>query len=395
MSNQVRIDKEIVRLAQKRVGKTGTPLAPELARIVVEETVVASDLESGLILESNAYSEDDSLVQALAVNDVVVNGAHVDVRVLGSDGRVSVARALVGTSYLANGSLVVRLDDGDGGEIVSHISETQWSEASGDDDSVSLPADTSAGFSLGSALRSLRSAPEHESVRLPDGGELTRFVAARKEIAGQRQRELVEVLFARQDARAKLADALSIWSAGTLQRILSSASLWNARVERLVDKLAPKFALIKRAEIKDVVMRVGEEHGGQPEAPQFKRAVVVGLARAEMVKRLQGADVARALAVVDKVLAGRSVATAVGDFVKNKVALDIARTIKDGRRGVEGFMAATADEIGMAFQQMALQPAYATHSHDEQAGVDSINEALELLEAGDVAERIAQIEQEI
>jgi hypothetical protein len=50
-------------------------------------------------------------------------------------------------------------------------------------------------------------------------------------------------------------------------------------------------------------------------------------------------------------------------------------------------MAATADEIGMAFQQMALQPAYATHSAGD-SGVDSINEALALLEATDMAETI-------
>jgi hypothetical protein len=62
---------------------------------------------------------------------------------------------------------------------------------------------------------------------------------------------------------------------------------------------------------------------------------------------------------------------------------------------VEGFVAATADEIGNAFKQMALQPSYATHSAKGETGVEAINEALQLLEAGELAEQIKKLEQEL
>jgi hypothetical protein len=63
---------------------------------------------------------------------------------------------------------------------------------------------------------------------------------------------------------------------------------------------------------------------------------------------------------------------------------------------VEGLVAASAEEIGAAFKQLALQPAYATHSADQEgSGVDAVNEALLLLEAGDLAQMVKDLDQEM
>jgi len=93
-------------------------------------------------------------------------------------------------------------------------------------------------------------------------------------------------------------------------------------------------------------------------------------------------------------MSGVNAVDAVKALVKNAVAVDLALAIKNKRQATAGFMAATAEEIGMAFQQLALQPAYATHSSGD-SGVDSINEALALLQATDMADAIAACDQEM
>ncbi|HEY9784952.1 MAG TPA: hypothetical protein V6D17_06075, partial [Candidatus Obscuribacterales bacterium] len=99
--------------------------------------------------------------------------------------------------------------------------------------------------------------------------------------------------------------------------------------------------------------------------------------------------------VMDQVLKGQTAQEAVGSFVKNKVAVAIAQAIREQRRNVESFTQVTADEIGSAFKQLALQPAYATHSFNPESGIESINEALELLEAGALAEQIEAMDMEL
>jgi len=44
----------------------------------------------------------------------------------------------------------------------------------------------------------------------------------------------------------------------------------------------------------------------------------------------------------------------------------------------------------MAFNQLSLQPAYATHSSAD-SGIESINEALQLLEAAELAEQASNL----
>ena len=94
---------------------------------------------------------------------------------------------------------------------------------------------------------------------------------------------------------------------------------------------------------------------------------------------------ARMKSIIDQVLDGKTVADAVKEKVKNSFAVDVAITIKKNREAagslMESFVTASAEEIGKAFQQLAVQPAYATHSSSTDNGVDSINEALEILES--------------
>jgi hypothetical protein len=77
------------------------------------------------------------------------------------------------------------------------------------------------------------------------------------------------------------------------------------------------------------------------------------------------------------------------------VALELASTIKQGRRNVMCFLEATADEFANAFQQLRLQPVYATHSSDPRQGIEAVNEALKLLEAGELALTFKELEDEL
>ncbi|MFX6888217.1 hypothetical protein ABTH62_20655, partial [Acinetobacter baumannii] len=76
---------------------------------------------------------------------------------------------------------------------------------------------------------------------------------------------------------------------------------------------------------------------------------------------------------VDKLVAGKNKAEAIREFVKNQAAVDVARIIGEKRDALKHFASASADEIGAAFQQLALQPAYATHSASDSTGVEAIN----------------------
>lgn len=403
MSNHMEIASEVVRLAQHRVRSTGTPLAPELARLIVEEAVFAVDPGSGCLVDLGAaYAVDDGLVQALGVNDVVVNDTHLDVRVLDDAGSVSISRSLVGTSYLAWGSAVVRLDGISGGIVVGYVPASAW-EASANADStgsvVRVNVDCSSDLDIGVLFGKLASqpVPEHSSSepRMPDSAELARFIAGRNEIELSRQKEIVEMLLNNIGLREELSYVTSLWSDGTLSRILCAASVWNSRVERLVEKLAPSFPVLKHDDIRKVVMRTGEAFGGQPESPQFRKALLSSLGREELIRSVRGADITKLAGIVEKVLSGSSTVDTVKGLVKNKVVMDLAVTIKDSRKKVAGFVAATADEVGMAFQQLSLQPAYATHSQEPEAGMESINEALQMLEAGEIAEKITELDKEL
>ena len=110
---------EVVRMAQIRANKHGVSFRQELARLIAEETVMSLDHELELMVEGETMNQSDVLAAALGVNDIVVNGHRIDVRVIDEDGEVVAARALIGSQYMSAGSLVVRLRGIEGGEVVA------------------------------------------------------------------------------------------------------------------------------------------------------------------------------------------------------------------------------------------------------------------------------------
>jgi len=146
--------------------------------------------------------------------------------------------------------------------------------------------------------------------------------------------------------------------------------------------------------LKKHVTVTGEELGGQPEAPAFRKALLKRVSSDEISRRLGGNAAAKMKNLYDQIIAGKSATDAVKQVVKNNAAVDIAQAIKTQRGRVENFIAVSVEEIGQAFQSLALQPAYATHSKKDE-GLDAINEALLLLEAGDIAESVQAIEKEL
>ena len=82
-------------------------------------------------------------------------------------------------------------------------------------------------------------------------------------------------------------------------------------------------------------------------------------------------------------------------------AIDMATKIKKGReklsQNVIEFVSAGVDEIGKAFQEMSLAPAYATHSSSGSTDetVETIDEALQLMAVGDLAHNLRQLSKEL
>ncbi|OPZ91067.1 MAG: hypothetical protein BWY75_00472 [bacterium ADurb.Bin425] len=132
-----------------------------------------------------------------------------------------------------------------------------------------------------------------------------------------------------------------------------------------------------------LVERTGATCGGQIASPYFKSTLL----NEALALELKGKTVpARANQLIEKIIKGVSSIEAVKQLVSNQVAVDLASVIKKSRgEVVQGFVSASVEEIGMAFQQLSLKPAYATHSSSE-SGVDAINEALGLLEVANLAE---------
>lgn len=399
MIHEVEISPEIVKLAQSRTRKMGSMLSDELARSVVQEAIYTSDDENGLMLdEGDAYSNEDALVAAFGVNDIVVNGCRVDVRTVDEDGRVAINRALVNTSYMRAGTLAVQMNGTLNGKVVGYIPASAWEQlekTAGDQQTIYLSAKSHGDFDLIGALSALaptQTAPANKAV---DAFELATFVANRGELPIVKQRALVEGALGNPESWPQVERAVADWSKGQVRRILSDSGVWNFRMEATLDILEDRFKKVNRAEIKKIVAKMGESFGGQPESPEFRRTLLSTLAQEELSRSLAGSTLAKAKDVADAVLSGRAVTDAVKDLVRNPVAVQIATQIKRSRQNVADFMDASAQELAGAFQQLALQPAYATHSADPQSGLDSINEALKIVEAAELARLIREADEEL
>lgn len=397
---QIELSPEVVRMAQMRANRQGVQFRQELARLVAEEAVIELDCELGLILDNElCMNQSDVLAAGLGVSDIVVNGHRIDVRAIDDDGEAVVSRALVGSPYLSMGSLLVKLNGIHGGTVVGHITAGAWLKAEDglrDADPIRISEASvehaSADFDLAQVMVDLTG---KAVLNLPSVSKLVNFKSDVNELLNDKSRLIV--------ARQKqiFSYLCSNWSEETMAaveaigyklpasrvtKVLLAAGRWNSVVEKASDKLAARFTKLSKEEIRHQVMVTGERFGGEIKGPAFRKALLNDLAASEL-SRTSTVPANIAQSVLAKVLAGVSAADAVKQLVKNTVAVDLALTIKNKRQATIGFMAATADEIGMAFQQLALQPAYATHSSGD-SGIDSINEALALLDATDMAATI-------
>ncbi len=392
---QIELSPEVVRMAQIRANRQGLQFRQELARLVAEEAVIDLDCELGLLVENElSMNQSDVLAASLGVSDIVVNGHRLDVRAIDEDGEVVITRALVGSPYLSMGSLLVKLEGVHGGTVVGHLSSGAWLKAEDglrDADPIRVPVSL-ADFNFAEFMVELTN---KAVLNLPGASKLVNFKTDVNELINDKGRLIV--------ARQKqiFSYLCSHWSEETMAaveaigyklpsarvtKVLLAAGRWNAVVEKASDKLADRFTKLSKDEIRHQVMAVGERFGGEIKGPAFRSELLQQLAASELA-RSSTVPVNVAQSVLAKVMAGVSAADAVKELVKNAVAVDLALSIKNKRQAAVGFMAATADEIGMAFQQLALQPAYATHSAAD-SGVDSINEALALLSATDMADTI-------
>ncbi|MBA4075454.1 MAG: hypothetical protein C0508_10450 [Cyanobacteria bacterium PR.023] len=399
---QIELSPEVVRMAQIRASRQGLQFRQELARLVAEEAVVDLDCELGLLLENElSMNQSDVLAASLGVSDIVVNGHRLDVRAIDEDGEVVITRALVGSPYLSMGSLLVKLEGVHGGTVVGHLSSGAWLKAEDglrDADPIRVPVSL-GDFNFAEFMVELTN---KAVLNLPGASKLVNFKTDVNELINEKGRLIV--------ARQKqiFSYLCSHWSEETMAaveaigyklpaarvtKVLLAAGRWNAVVEKASDKLAVRFTKLSKDEIRHQVMAVGERFGGEIKGPAFRSELLQQLAASELA-RSSTVPVNVAQSVLAKVMAGVSAADAVKELVKNAVAVDLALSIKNKRQAAVGFMAATADEIGMAFQQLALQPAYATHSAAD-SGVDSINEALALLSATDMADTIKACDREM
>lgn len=399
---QIELSPEVVRMAQIRASRQGLQFRQELARLVAEEAVIDLDCELGLLLENElSMNQSDVLAASLGVSDIVVNGHRLDVRAIDEDGEVVITRALVGSPYLSMGSLLVKLEGVHGGTVVGHLSSGAWLKAEDglrDADPIRVPVSL-GDFNFAEFMVELTN---KAVLNLPGASKLVNFKTDVNELINDKGRLIV--------ARQKqiFSYLCSHWSEETMAaveaigyklpaarvtKVLLAAGRWNAVVEKASEKLADRFTKLSKDEIRHQVMAVGERFGGEIKGPAFRSELLQQLAASELA-RSTTVPVNVAQSVLAKVMAGVSAADAVKELVKNAVAVDLALSIKNKRQAAVGFMAATADEIGMAFQQLALQPAYATHSAAE-SGVDSINEALALLSATDMADTIRACDREM
>ncbi len=392
-----------MRLAKHRVNAVGVALVDEIARNIAYESIldIGVDLETEILIDEEAsYSANDALGATFAVNDIVVNNLHIDVRLLDNENQVSISRSLVGTSYLNNGTLVVKMTDNFSYTVIAYISKDQWINADRNTNgiNVSIEVNPNNSFDLASTINNIiaqHKITSLDSVKAPEISELTTFVANKQDLILARQRQIVESTLAHSEIWPNLSEIVNTWSKAKIGQILNSESNWNARIDKLAIFLTPSFKRLNKEAIKQIIAKLGEKYGGQPELPAFRKALLSQLTREELSLSLAGSMLTKASQFADEILSGRQTIDAIKDFVKNNIAIDLANSIKQKRQQANSFMQANAEELTSAFQQLALQPAYATHSQDPSEGIESINEALNLLEAGDLAENLKDLEEEI
>lgn len=393
----VSLSPELVRMTQKRA--SGRAFNDELARLVVENLVYSLDPELDILIdESAAMCNSINLSAALGVSDIVVNGHRIDVRSLDAEGKVTIDRALIGSQYLSLGTVVVDLtnDIQFRGQVLGFIGAGVWMKTeeacrASQDDRVVFAFNElkpEGPFDFAACLVDLLAKP---IVKLPQTSRLTDPKAdiqellsgSEKLISARRKQIFSYICSSWSEQTCAMLDEFRILSAGQLKQVLQDAAIWNERVEKIVDRLKARFDRLSREDLRLLVEQTGASCGGQIASPHFKSTLL----NETLALELKGKALpARANQLIEKIIKGVTSLEAVKQLVSNQVAVDLASVIKKGRgEAVQGFVNASVEEIGMAFQQLSLKPAYATHSSSE-SGVDAINEALNLLEVANLAE---------
>jgi hypothetical protein len=397
MSTTVEINPEITQLLQRTCSRTHIPFEQQLVRSAAEEAVMACPPELELLLESDAtLSELTPLARSLGVNDIVVNGKHIHVSALAKDQTVRINRALTDTRYLENGSLVVRLSGSTRAEVIGHISAETWSKASAktntNSDDVKVQFEPSDSFDLPSFLSSL-SARELVIPTADLEVKAADYIAFLKDPFGfslETQRRIISSLLV-----PKVRDNLTLVASAhedSLAPLLKDAAIWDARVERLCTKLSEKFISLNRERVKKVVLHLAEKMGGQVDLPEFQKALLGELTVQIVSSKLSAQAHQQIKGMIDRIYAGSSAISAVKHYVKNQLTVDLAQAIDQQRTGIIDFALASSEEFSIAFRALALQPAYATHSQQESIDLETVNEALILLETAKLAEELKNLE---
>lgn len=397
MSKGIPINAELVKLAQLRSRASACDVRQETARHIVNEAVMSLDPELDLLIdEDKAYSADDRLLSTFELNDIVINGLRFDIRVLQDDGRISLPRYLANTSYMSAGTLAVAFHPDRSASVVGFVPRSDWElqDKHAGEKEDRLIFRVNQHFDLASDLAQIvaKTSPPAQARKHAHitSSEIAQFCGHRQELKLNKQREFVDAVLLNESLWSELQSGIS---KTFVRKTLSHASVWNAKVEAMSEVVSGKCKRLSKDEVRSLIAKLGEKLGGQTDSAKFRREVLIVLTKEELARSLKGAELAKASAVIEQVFSGRSVLDSLKDAVKSKTAMDLAVTIKRQRQKVVNFLEASSDEIAMAFRQMALQPVYATHSQSDE-GLDSVNEALNLLDAAELAESLSALESE-
>ncbi len=400
MTKGLPITAEIVKLAQLRSRATGCDVRQEMARQIAQEAIMELDPELDLVLEEDsAYSREDRLVATFDVNDIVVNGARIDVRVLGEDGRVSIPRFLAGSSYMPVGTLAVSFNPDRSASVVGFVPKSDWDlqdKHAGQKEDRLIFRVANGNFDLSKIAEVVAKARplDVKYSRIPlHASDIAQFCGHRQEMKLAKQRDFLEVVLHNESYWADLQYGIS---KPFVRQTLSHASVWNKKLDGLAETLKVRFQRLSKDDIKNSIGRLGEQLGSNIESPVFRKQMLQNLASEELAHSLKGEQLNKAKSLIEQIFKGRSVVDVLKDSVKNSTAVDVAMVIKRQRQRVVNFIDASSDEIAFGFRQLALQPVYATHSSgDGAAAVESVNEALNLLDAGELAEALKAMEHEL
>lgn len=397
MTNGIPLTAEIVKMAQLRSRATGCDVRQETARQIAQQAILELDPELDLLIdEESAYSSDDRLLATFDLSDLVVNGVRLDVRVLADDGRISIPRYLVGTSYMNGGTLAVSFNADRTAAIVGYVPRSDWElqdkHAGSKEDK--LVFRINGPFDL-SKLPAILASVQHNESRNHRANlhstDIAQFCGHRQEMKLSQQRDFVDAVLHNQNYWSDLESGIS---KVFVKKTLVHAAVWNQKLENLSEKMLPKFKNLNKEEVKKVIAKIGERVGGHIESAQFRRDILLNLSKEELARSLAGEQLHKANKLIEQIFSGRSVVDGLKELVKSKTAIDLALSIKRQRQKLAGFVEASSDEIAFAFRQLALQPVYATHSQDSE-GIESVNEALKLLEAAELAEELKALESEL